>query len=564
MFPTAPLLLALAAAAPGLDVLDNSALDRELRALAQSPRADLVTLAASRGGRALQALELRGATQRRDGTPAILVVAGLDGPHAYTSTLAVDHARRLVEGYGSDEEITAFLDSTTVYVLPRLDPDGAAAREATPRAERLGTGAGVDNDRDGRQGEDPRADVNGDGLVTRLRVPDSQGEWIIDPTDPRAMRKADRTKGELGQYALYDEGYDADGDERVAEDGEHDAQVNRNFPRDWSEHAPSSGRYPTDEPGVLGAVEFVLAREDLALVLAYGEEGNLVGKPATQPDSGPSKRGAMSRGLFESDAQVLAELGDRYRKLTENKTEGLGEQPGSFTSWLYHHRGLWTLNVNPWSVPLDFEPEQPESDGDTPSTEPEAQSAAPEPGDEAKRLLWFDAQGIDAFVPWTPLAHPQLGEVEVGGFRPYVLFEPPTATLDQLAEEHFDHLLSLAELLPRPVLGLEDAKSLGGGLYEFSATLRNDALLPLRSRAAARSRAQRPLQVHLELPAGGTLVAGQERTLVSSLDAAGGELELRWLVTLPDDAEALSLRVAGPNTGPSLTIHPLQNAEEAR
>jgi hypothetical protein len=545
-----------------LVVLDGAALQAVLVELGASALVEVSGLGRSRGGRAIQTLKLSSAVGDETARPAILVVAGLDGPHAYTTSMAVSFLRQLVAGYGRDERITSFLDSTTVYCLPRLDVDGAAARFAQPLAEVMGTGRGIDNDRDGLRGEDPPADVNGDGWVTRMRVVDSEGEWIIDPADPRAMKKADRAAGEVGRFKNYGEGYDRDGDERVAEDAPLDAVVNRNFPRNWTENDGAAGRYPTDEPGVLAMCDFILAHTDIALVLAYGDEGNLVGKPETQKDAGPSERGSVVTGIFEEDAKVYAELGKRYRKITDNKSEGLGEQPGSLQGWLYHHRGLFTLNISPWAVPLDAKAKTEEggdedeqgallknSKTSAEQDDAESQDDSPEASDDSKRLLWLDQNGIEAHVPWTRFDHPELGEVEIGGFKPYALVEPGPARLAKITAVHFEHLLSLAELLPRPSLNLIEFQDLDSGLFEVSVALSNRALLPLFSRAGERSRTGSPVQVHLDLPQGAELIAGSLRTLVHGLEGAGGRKELRWLIRFSGAGSGAQIRLESKHAG---------------
>src|SRR5690606_32922390 len=141
---------------------------------------ELVPVGTSRDGRAIEALRI-GTQDEQGGRPAILVVAALEGPMAYTSALALHHARELTGGYGSNESITALLDRTTVYVIPRANPDACEARQETPLAERRATGHGVDNDRDGRNGEDDVADVDGDGVVAWMRYEDPEGTWIVDP-----------------------------------------------------------------------------------------------------------------------------------------------------------------------------------------------------------------------------------------------------------------------------------------------------------------------------------------------------------------------------------------------
>ena len=77
------------------------------------------------------------------------------------------------------------LESTEVWIVPRANPDAAEGRFASPRIERWSSSVDVDNDRDGRLGEDPWSDVNGDGVVAWLRAEDPDGEWMEDPTDAR-------------------------------------------------------------------------------------------------------------------------------------------------------------------------------------------------------------------------------------------------------------------------------------------------------------------------------------------------------------------------------------------
>jgi len=122
---------------PPLELRDHAQLSLELKALADA-HPDLVQLSklgASRSGRAIEALRIAGAgAEDERARPAILLVANVEGPRVFASAVALHHARALVEGYASDERVKALLDSTTVFVVARANPDGAEARFATPRA----------------------------------------------------------------------------------------------------------------------------------------------------------------------------------------------------------------------------------------------------------------------------------------------------------------------------------------------------------------------------------------------------------------------------------------------
>lgn len=546
---------------------------------AHEGRLAVEVIATSPGGLDVHALRVSAASEIPESQPAILLLAGLDGARAYTTSMALDHVRALLEGYGTDDGVTQLLDTTTVYVVPRLDVDAAQARFARPRHELGGTGHGVDNDRDGRQGEDPPADIDGDGLVTWIRYEDPEGEWIEDPTDPRAMVKADAKKGQRGKWKRVTEGFDSDGDERVAEDPLLDAVVNRNFARNWDEHAAYAGLYPTNEPATFGLSEFLLAHPDIALVVTYGDEHNLGEKPKSQPDSGPRSRGEVQVGIYEKDMGAYGMLGERYRELTGNEAKPQGEQPGSAQGFLYHHRGLFTLDIDPWAVPLDAKEaaeegeegteEAPAEEGeesteeapaqddgedaaatdDAETPEEEKKKDEPKPGDEAKRLIWLDQNTEAAFVTWTAFEHPQLGPVEIGGFAPYVLVEPPAEQLAETTVKHFEFLLTLGADLPRLALVDVEAKALGGGLFEVSATLENPSLLPQQSRAAERSRAIRPARVHIQLPEGAELLGGRPQQLVGNLAGVGGREEFLWLVGGVGDIAQLQVTFHTDNAG---------------
>src|SRR5688572_4860577 len=326
--------------------------------------AALLPVAESRGGRKIEALRLA-TGERTPGRPAILVVANLEGPYAWTTGLVLDQARELATRHATEAKVQALLAGTTVYLIPCANPDAAEARFAKPLAEQRGGPGWTDDDRDGRLDEDGPSDVDGDGRVLALRQPDPEGEWIADPADARAMVKADRSKGERGTWKLWVEGRDSDGDEKLAEDPVADVQVGRNFPHGWREHAPEAGPWPLSEPEARGLADFVLAHRDIQLVVVYGAQDNLVEKPKTVGDDG---RGALG-GTPETDGKLYAELGKRYRELTSSAAKGEGDDHGTFQAWCQLQRGLVTLSVAPWTVPLDAEAKK---------DEPKKDEAAPE------------------------------------------------------------------------------------------------------------------------------------------------------------------------------------------
>ena len=486
--------------------------------------ASVVPVTTSLGGRRIEALRLA-AGELTKGRPAILVVANLEGPWAWTSGLVLDEARELAARYASDAAVKELLDGTTLYLVPCANPDAAEARFATPLEERLACAPSMDDDRDGRAGEDGPSDVDGDGRILWMRREDPDGEWIADPTDPRAMVQAERTKGERGRWKLFVEGRDSDHDERVGEDPLLDVQVGRNFPHGWKEHMPEAGPWPMSQPESRGLALFVLAHRELQLVVVYGAQDSLQEKPKTAPDGG-------GRGLLaatpESDAKLYDELGRRYKALVATKAKGEGDANGTFGAWCELERGLAVLSIAPWSLPLDQE--APKKDDDAKKDEGKKDGEKREPSDDAKRLRWIDAKDESArFVPWKAFQHPELGAVEIGGFAPYARIEPPESERASIADAQRTFLASLGGVLARLRLVDVKAKDLGG-VWQVDAVVENPSFLPYPTVAGRRTGAPRPARVTLALPPSAKLLAGERQTLVRELAGSGGRRELRWLV----------------------------------
>lgn len=537
------------AARPPVPVYSHAQLAGRMREIRG---AEWLTLGRSRSG--LEISALRFAAPGARGKPALLIVGNVDGSQPWSSSLALHHAERLAAQPEGERE-RALLERADVIVIPCANPDAHERRFTSVRSEREATGGGVDDDRDGRQGEDPPSDVDGDGMIAWMRVEDPAGEWIADPADERALIKADAKRGERGRWKLWPEGRDLDLDERVAEDAASDACVNRNFAEEFKEHAAESGAYAMSEPESRALADFVLAHPEIALVVTYGAYDNMVEKPKTTHANARNKL-VPAPGVIEADAELLAELGQRYRETTGNTAKGSGNDAGSWQAWLYGHRGLWSLAIHPWDAPLDAKRadaattdagpqgaerkpgEEPATSSGAPQGQPKGEAASAkkakrEPSDDAKRLTWIDTHPEEAarFVPWHGFEHPELGPVEIGGFAPFARSEPPASDSATIAEKEFEFLLSLGAELARVRIAELSAKPLAPDLFEVSAAIDNLSRLPLQSASARRTDSVRPLRVRLVLDDGAKLLGGDDALeLQRSLGGSGARAEYRWLV----------------------------------
>jgi hypothetical protein len=288
-------LLAMPGPATGQEAsyLNHDGLTRALRSLASSSDAvRMESLGTTLEGREVWFLEVgnSGGTPLTD-RPAVLVVANLEADHLVGSHLALEMVLYLAEN-SQEEAIRELLDSQVVYVFPRLNPDGAEAMFARVKWDRKTNAFPFDDDNDGRTDEDGPEDLNGDGYITVMRVADPAGAFMVDPDEPRLMKRADPTKGETGGYTLYWEGNDTDNDGFFNEDGPGGVDLNRNFQHAYPYWQAGSGLHMVSEIESRALMDFVLAHGNIGAILSFGHSDNLV----TPPDS---RGGLASPSILE-------------------------------------------------------------------------------------------------------------------------------------------------------------------------------------------------------------------------------------------------------------------------
>lgn len=516
---------------------------------AASDRAHMVEIAKTDEGRGVFALAI--GENDAAGRPGILILADPDGDRPIASQIACNLAERLA----SSDELTGV---ASVYIVPVANPDGAARAFA---GEDPWRGWPVDEDRDGRTDEDPAEDLNDDGHVLQMRVADPTGKWRVDEHDPRAMVEADAPKGEVGGYRLLTEGIDNDSDRGLNEDGPGGVRLDANWPHRWQEHARDAGPFQLSEPETHGLIEFMLSRPNISVVIVLGSEDNTADAVDGADDSDPD-----STEPLKDDADLLKLLGDRLWDGEDAKPRGAAHSHGGFADWAYYQFGALVIESAVWSPPLDAdekdadETQADDPDGDTSADdngEDDSGGDAEDDGEEdddmsdaVKLLAWGDATYAGAaFVDWSPFRHPDLGDVEIGGWLPLTLHNPPADAIAGLVDRWETFVLSLADDLPRVEWVKVEVSEAADRLFDARATLVNGQLFPTVTVMGERTRRPLPIRVSLELPEGGELVAGRARHTVARLKGRGDAREFRWLYRLPRGVPDARIRAISQAAG---------------
>ena len=160
-----------------------------------------------------------------------------------------------------------------------------------------------------------------------------------------------------------------------------------------------------------------------------------------------------------------------------------------------------------------------------------AGEAAPAaPGIDRQVLRWMDAEKIDGFVKWTSVKHPEFGEVEVGGFKPYAVNNPPAAKLAELGASHAKFAVHLVSLFPRVKVAGFEAIAHGGGLYRLKAEVENAGFWPTSLAHGQTARAVKPTMVRLGVDPGAVLSGSAKTNFLPTLPGSGSRAKYEWLI----------------------------------
>ncbi|MEP7326699.1 MAG: M14 family metallopeptidase [Gemmatimonadota bacterium] len=511
----------------------------------------LSTLTQSPGGLPVQLVRLAAGADA-DERPALLVIANASGPDVVGSEIALGVIRRLVAGYRADSAVKRLLDRRTIYLLPRANPDGAEGMFATPMVERVRNAMPYDDDRDGSVDEDGPEDLNGDGLITLIRVSDSAGDWMADSADPQLLRQVDRGKGEVGAYRVYAEGVDNDKDERWNEDPAGGVDVNRNLTYGYEFFTEGSGSGPIATPESRAIAQFFVDHANVTAVYVLGPQDNLIKAWEYKKESpGPDGAALPLTNVMQNDDPYFAEVSKRYQELTGlEKGPASAELKGDPLSFSYYHMGRFAWGTRSWWIP--------EMPADTSKAAPKLDPKDPLK-DERNALHWLRANRPDAVIEWKEITDTDFPgrRVEVGGFRPFALMNPPDSLLDTLAVVQARWVRELADLLPAIVIRDVKVEQVGAGVFRIKARVANLGYLPTVSQIGGRVRWPRRIRVELTTD-GQQVESGRKIQLLDAIPGSGGSTEVSWIVTGRADSR-VTMKASSPVAGSAtqaITLRP--------
>jgi murein tripeptide amidase MpaA len=449
--------------------------------------------------------------------PAFWCDGNIHAAELTASTACLYWLHRLLTRYGDDAAVTQLLDTRAVYIAPRLNPDGAELALADrPRHIRSST-------RPYPYDEPPVngltiEDVDGDGRILTMRMRDPHGTYKAHPDDARLM--VPREPGEFGgeYWRLMPEGTvrDFDGVTVKVNPDREGLDLNRNFPVQWRQEVEQlgAGPYPTSEPEVRAAVQFLVDHPNIGAGISYHtHSGVILRPPGTHPDDEMTPEDLWSYKRFSALGEQLTgypAIGIFHDFKYHPKEIITGTQ-----DWLYEHLGALFWTVELWAPNREA--------GITGYKWIEWYRDHPV-DDDLKLLKWSDEQcGGRAYVAWQAFEHPQLGPVEIGGWDKMNYWRNPPPQLREREVARFPEWMErIALSLPKLELLRADCERLGPDTWRVRFAVANGGWLPAYvTKRALERKVVRGVRFEIILPDGATLVGGAPRIEGPQLEGHG-------------------------------------------
>ena len=470
------------------------------------------------------------ATGRAEDKPAFWIDGNIHAAELTASTACLAYLQALERGYGGDADITRLLDSRTLYVCPRINPDGAEwALADKPRFIRSSTRPyPFDEDPvDGLNVED----VDGDGRILSMRIPDPNGGYKEHPEDARLMIPRDPAESGGRYWRIIPEGRitNFDGVEIRLNRDKQGLDLNRNFPAGWRQEFQQvgAGPYPTSEPEVRAVVDFIVKHPNICAGVSFHTHSGVILRPfSAEPDDNMPPEDLWLYKLFGRKSTELT----GYRNISifhDFKYHPKQVITGGF-DWIYEHLGQFFWVVEIWAPAkeagiedyhfIDWYREHP-------------------PGDDLKLLHWSDRElGGEGYVTWYPYEHPQLGPVELGGWNKLAAFRnPPRKYLEREVKRFPAWLTWQALTTPKLELMKGEATRLGPDTWKVRVAVQNAGYLPSYvTKRALERKVTRGVVYEIELPEGAALVTGKARFEGGQLEGRASKPSLQAFLPNPE------------------------------
>lgn len=503
-------------------------------------------------GRDIWALTL---TDRSMGTPetkpAYFVDANIHADEVTGVATILWLLNHVLNSAGSDTAIDRLLRETTMYLVPAVNVDamdqGLAADQEFFRSSKRPF------PHEERQNGIWASDIDGDGTVVLMRMKDAAGPWTISEHDPRVMRRRrpDEFDGEF--YFMLPEGEIEhwDGVTIPLAPDFYGLDANRNFPMDWAPHwvQHGAGRYPLSEPETKALAEFLLAHPNIHGSQHLHTFGGCILRPPTN---------YPTADMPQIDQAIYGAIGAMGEEETGYPCIGIHDDfaydrkqaiKGGLIDWVHEQLGIIPFSTELWSLAAKAGIEVTDFIG--------FHRDRPDSIDAAMLKCLDETVGGEGFREWTPFEHPQLGPVEIGGWKQtFTTTNPPGDLLEEVTAPNARFILRAAQTAPKLEIRGGAVERLAEDLFRVTASVHNLGFLPTHISGVARNAGiAEPVKVAIALDEGGALASGEPTQDIGHLEGRANILgHLSFNDTFPVKNRAKVSWIVQQPAGSSVTL----------
>jgi murein tripeptide amidase MpaA len=431
------------------------------------------------------------------------------------STLCLMYLEYLLVNFDQDELIKNTINSHTIYICPRVNPDGAEwALADNPRFIRSSTRP-YPYDEEIIEGL-IEEDIDGDGRILSMRIQDPNGAWKIHAKDPRLMIPRDPVETGGIYYRVLPEGRleNYDGVSIRIAPSMQGMDFNRNFPYEWrpEQDERGAGPFPTSEPEVRSLVEFISQHINITAAVTFHTYSGVLLRPySTHPDE----------DMPSEDLWVYQKIGLKGTEMTGYPNASVYHDfryhpkktmTGAFDDWMYDERGVFAWTAELWSPQKQAGIEKykwTEWWRDHPEE------------DDLKLMDWNDNQ-LDGkgYIDWYEFNHPQLGQIELGGWDMFFAWRnPPPCFLENELRPFPNWLTWQAMILPYLDILEVSVLAIAASTYRIRMVICNTGWLPsYGSKKALEKNLVRGVIAEIDIEEEMKLITGLSRLEIGQLE----------------------------------------------
>ena len=438
--------------------------------------------------------------------PALYIDGNIHAGEVTSSMCAMHTIDYLLTNYNSDDSIKNLLDTTGVYVIPRVSPDGAEAYLNTPYTLRS-----VNREYLKQDGGIKQEDLDNDGVIRMMKIPSRYGAWKIDEDNNLTLRSPSDDNGDF--FDIYPEGVfeDYEGSENLKiRKNDFGLDFNRNFPFGWfpEPRQAGAGKYPLSNIETKAIADFVIDHPNICgAAIGHTSGGIILYPPGTKP----------SDKIPESDLRVLKEIAKMaeqqlgYKAINIYDTFLSDQQQfdsGALDDWMFETQGIPAFTMEFWDLaskvgmPVDWS------------------SKKKDPYESIKRfnetIKWVKENAPEYYLDWKEYDHPKFGKVEIGGFNyKFTHQNPPEKFLLKELEANTLFNIRFMKSLPRLVIEEYKIENIKEDIYKLDLVIGNIGYLSTNlTQTALNMKTVKPITVSVE---GCEIISGKKESEIDNL-----------------------------------------------